>query len=294
MLLVLLKLLVAVSGISAFDQNDYSITFERIILQAYTFLSNEYQLFPIRFSVTFCDSLKSNDFGLREIVQPGNFHGCPLKKGIVNIYNWKPDPSKFPPFIPNGKYRLDLQFLHFSEEALFIYAYGTVSRPLGVFAFHQNDYSIVFERVEMYSYNRDYAKYAKVVTFKFNRTQTAYNASFELLKDVGNNVGIIIQAYNFLSNEYRLFPIRFCINFCDALASNEFGLGQIVQQGYFNGCPLKKGSINIYNWKPDPERFPPHLHNGQYRFDLQFLHVSTEMLVLRAYGTVSRPLGRRH
>ncbi|KAF2886782.1 hypothetical protein ILUMI_19392, partial [Ignelater luminosus] len=102
-----------------------------IILQAYTFLSNEYRLFPVHFSVRFCDSLESNDFGLREIVQPGNFDGCPVKKGIVNIYNWKPDPSKFPPFIPNGKYRLDLQFLHFSEEVLFIYAYGTVSRPLG-------------------------------------------------------------------------------------------------------------------------------------------------------------------
>ncbi|KAF2886781.1 hypothetical protein ILUMI_19391, partial [Ignelater luminosus] len=54
------------------------------------------------------------------------------------------------------------------------------------------------------------------------------------------------------------------------------------------------GTINVYNWKPDPERFPPHLPNGQYRFDLQFLHISTEALVLQAYATVSRPLGRRH
>ncbi|KAF2883655.1 hypothetical protein ILUMI_22527 [Ignelater luminosus] len=160
--------------------------------------------------------------------------------------------------------------------------------------FRQNDYSIIFERIQIDRYNKEYLRTAKIVTFKYNRTQPACNATFEVLKDFGNNLEVIIQAYTFLSNEYRTFPMRFSLDLCKVIDANDFGLGDIVQEGLFSGCPIKKGVIHVYNWKPNQSRFPPFIPNGQYKLEMEILYFSTEVFVMNAYGTVSRPLGRRH
>ncbi|KAF2899714.1 hypothetical protein ILUMI_06460 [Ignelater luminosus] len=162
------------------------------------------------------------------------------------------------------------------------------------FQFEQHDYSITFERVELLRYNKEYVATAKIVTYKYNRTQPACNATFDILVDVGYDLEIIVQAYTFLSNEYREFPIRASLNFCKCLETNNFGMGDLVQEGLFSGCPMKKETLTVYNWKPNSSKFPPHVPNGKYKLEMQAVYFSAEVFVMNAYGTVSRPLGRRH
>lgn len=60
------------------------------------------------------------------------------------------------------------------------------------FQFDQNDYLIIFERGELSRYNKEYFQTAKVVTFKYNRTQAACNVTLVILKDLGYDVEVII------------------------------------------------------------------------------------------------------
>ncbi|KAF2886551.1 hypothetical protein ILUMI_19622, partial [Ignelater luminosus] len=47
-----------------------------------------------------------------------------------------------------------------------------------------------------------------------------------------------IQAFKFMSNEYRLFPMRFQFNLCSYAEKNEFGLHTMFECGNFS-CPVK-------------------------------------------------------
>ncbi|KAF2902666.1 hypothetical protein ILUMI_03519 [Ignelater luminosus] len=160
--------------------------------------------------------------------------------------------------------------------------------------FEQHDYSITFERVGVSKYNKEYLRSAKIVTFKYNRTQAACNGTLDLLKDLGNDIEIIAQAYTFLSNEYRLFPLRLAFNLCEALNKNEFGLNTVFQHGNFTGCPIKPLRYVINKWVPDQKKFPPYIPNGDYRIYLEVMHSTVEIATANFYGIVSRPLGRRH
>ncbi|KAF2895046.1 hypothetical protein ILUMI_11129 [Ignelater luminosus] len=99
---------------------------------------------------------------------------------------------------------------------------------------------------------------------------------------------VIGQAYTFLSNEYRMFPIRASMNLCEVIDANDFGLGDILQEGFFSGCPIKKGVIRVYNWKPNQSRFPPFIPNGQYKMEMQILHFATEVFVLNGVKDTER------
>lgn len=50
------------------------------------------------------------------------------------------------------------------------------------------------------------------------------------------------QGYKFASNEYRLFPVRFQLNFCEALARDVTGMQNTLLCGNFTGCPFVKVS----------------------------------------------------
>ncbi|KAF2894624.1 hypothetical protein ILUMI_11548, partial [Ignelater luminosus] len=49
-----------------------------------------------------------------------------------------------------------------------------------------------------------------------------------------------VQAYKFVSNEYRLFPLYFQFNVCEELAKNGFGLRNMLLCGNLRDCPIKK------------------------------------------------------
>ncbi|KAF2888010.1 hypothetical protein ILUMI_18163 [Ignelater luminosus] len=102
---------------------------------------------------------------------------------------------------------------------------------------------------------------------------------------------MVLQTYKFASNEYRLFPIRFQVNFCEAFNKNAIGLQGVKRCGNFTGCPLSKNKAMIVcNWSPDASRFPPYIPNGRYMIEAQGLFRTTELYVARLYATVYRPI----
>ncbi|KAF2891656.1 hypothetical protein ILUMI_14517, partial [Ignelater luminosus] len=101
------------------------------VVQAYRFASNEYRLFPIRLQMNVCQAFEEDVTGLQELSHCGNLTGCPLLKNVpMYACNWRPNAARFPPFIPNGKYMLELQGLFRTEEICLLRAYGVVHRPI--------------------------------------------------------------------------------------------------------------------------------------------------------------------
>ncbi|KAF2885076.1 hypothetical protein ILUMI_21079 [Ignelater luminosus] len=181
--------------------------------------------------------------------------------------------------------------------------------------FHQNDYKVKFERVELISYKKEYLKHFRIVTFKYNRTCAVINVTWTFAIDVGYNYNLLLQMYRFASNEYRLFPVRLELNFCEAIKANVAGIEGITHCGNFTGCPfikvrlkilslsqetlnfvtdfliiLQEKIMHICHWQPDPARLPPFMPDGQYMIEIQGLFGSEEMYIARAYSTVYRPI----
>ncbi|KAF2897442.1 hypothetical protein ILUMI_08733, partial [Ignelater luminosus] len=101
-----------------------------IITQAYKFASNEYRLFPMRFEFNLCDAVfKYNMFGLESLQNCGNFT-CSTEKGqTYHVCNWTLEQAKFPPYIPTGRYMMELQYLYLTDEVLVLHGYAGVVRP---------------------------------------------------------------------------------------------------------------------------------------------------------------------
>ncbi|KAF2887567.1 hypothetical protein ILUMI_18606 [Ignelater luminosus] len=140
---------------------------------------------------------------------------------------------------------------------------------------------MTFERVEIVNFNKRYMKRLEAVTFKYNRTCAAVNATWILNINVGYNLNVVIQAYKFASNEYRLFPMRLQLNACEAINKDVAGL-----KGYF----LQNQLITFCNWSPDQAHLPPFMPNGKYMLELQGLFKTSEIYLLRAYITIYRSI----
>ncbi|KAF2905353.1 hypothetical protein ILUMI_00823 [Ignelater luminosus] len=271
----------AVVNVSWVYITDIGNEFE-IVVQGYKFASNEYRLAPARFEINFCDGYKKNIIGIRNTIRCGNFTGCPMiTNAPVTICNWSPDESLFPPMVPDGDYMLEMEGMLRSVQLFVVRSYGTVYRPI----FKQHDYKLEFERIELVSFNKQYVRRFDVVTFKYNRTSAVINATWINTVDIKDNLDLVIQAYKFASNEYRLFPIRFSLNFCDAYQKNLIGAQTTKRCGNLAGCPiLKNVTIRVCNWSPDPSQFPPMIPNGRYMVEFQAMFRSIEMFVGRGYA----------
>ncbi|KAF2903223.1 hypothetical protein ILUMI_02964 [Ignelater luminosus] len=156
--------------------------------------------------------------------------------------------------------------------------------------FQQNDYELTFERIELEEFDKGFLKDARIVTSKYNRTTPAMNASFTYLQNFDRDMQVVLQAYTFLSNEYRLFPMRFQFDACAAMDNNDFGFGRLLDCGNFTKCPLKKGRYLICNWSPDGSRFPPNIPNGKYMMKLEWYHANIKIFVANMYVNIYRPL----
>ncbi|KAF2894459.1 hypothetical protein ILUMI_11711 [Ignelater luminosus] len=51
--------------------------------------------------------------------------------GRFLICNWAPDYSKFPPYMPIGRYMAEVKLIHFSAEVLQLQAYTSVTSAKG-------------------------------------------------------------------------------------------------------------------------------------------------------------------
>ncbi|KAF2880521.1 hypothetical protein ILUMI_25658, partial [Ignelater luminosus] len=108
---------------------------------------------------------------------------------------------------------------------------------------------------------------------------------------------IIIQDYKHASNEYRLFPLRFEFNFCDAITEyNMFGFKSFSRCENFTKCDVEKGkTYHICNWTVEKAKFPPGIPSGRYMAELQYLYLTDEALVLHFYTGIARPfVQKRH
>ncbi|KAF2903424.1 hypothetical protein ILUMI_02764 [Ignelater luminosus] len=100
--------------------------------QAYKFSSNEYRLFPLQFNANICQCLKENTFGVQNLYNCGNAPRCSMVKGNYTLCNWQPDYKQFPPYIPTGRYRLDLNFTYFDEMVVLVKWYFEVLRDIKI------------------------------------------------------------------------------------------------------------------------------------------------------------------
>ncbi|KAF2888083.1 hypothetical protein ILUMI_18091, partial [Ignelater luminosus] len=104
---------------------------------------------------------------------------------------------------------------------------------------------------------------------------------------------IIVQAYKFASNEYRLFPLRFQFNFCDLFIKDIGGVGSAKCKN-FVGCPSQKGKeYHICNFGPDASKLPPFIPNGRYMLELQGMYGTNEIWLAKVYGEVVRPIWKK-
>ncbi|KAF2888422.1 hypothetical protein ILUMI_17751 [Ignelater luminosus] len=121
--------------------------------------------------------------------------------------------------------------------------------------------------------------------FNFNFTQTDYKAEFERYELM------IIQAYRFASNEYRLFPLRFQFNYCAGIENNIVGMSAPNKCAREKECPLKKDQIyRICNFTPNPSKMPPFIPDGRYMIEVQATYLSEEIYLTRGYLSISRPI----
>ncbi|KAF2891969.1 hypothetical protein ILUMI_14204, partial [Ignelater luminosus] len=95
---------------------------------------------------------------------------------------------------------------------------------------------------------------------------------------------VLVQAYRFASNEYRLF------DFCAAMITNDFGLRGLTKCGNLTLCPFKKGKRVVCNFTPDGNRFPPLIPAGSYKVDSVICKGEAEVLALELYAKISYPL----
>ncbi|KAF2903384.1 hypothetical protein ILUMI_02802 [Ignelater luminosus] len=159
--------------------------------------------------------------------------------------------------------------------------------------FHQNDYKLKFERTELVRFNKQYLKKLEVVTYKYNRTSPVVNITWLFRIDV-NDYDVIVQAYRFASNEYRLFPARLQVGVCGSIKTGAAGLQTLMHCGNFTGCPyLKDVPTRACNWSPDETRFPPFLPDGEYMIEIQAIFRNAELYVVRGYGSIYRPIVKK-
>ncbi|KAF2897248.1 hypothetical protein ILUMI_08921 [Ignelater luminosus] len=159
--------------------------------------------------------------------------------------------------------------------------------------FHQNDYKLKFERVELVRFNKQYLKKLEVVTYKYNRTSPVVNVTWMYGTDLPD-YDAVVQAYRFTSNEYRLFPLRFQMSVCGAIKTSAAGLQTLTHCGNFTGCPfLKDVPTRACNWSPDETRFPPFIPDGEYMLEIQMIFRNAELYVLRAYSSIYRPIVKK-
>ncbi|XP_068906952.1 uncharacterized protein, partial [Tenebrio molitor] len=84
----------------------------RISVAALQFRGNEYKRTVIDFSIGICSIYRANKFDALNLIKDSNLKGCPFPKGPYYINDIAPTADFIPPFFPEGKWLLDMTFIH--------------------------------------------------------------------------------------------------------------------------------------------------------------------------------------
>ncbi|KAF2882650.1 hypothetical protein ILUMI_23514 [Ignelater luminosus] len=87
----------------------------QVLITGYQFRSNEYRKGPIEFMMGLCSFFMSKDFDIPHMLYNSNAK-CPLRKGVnYYVYKLSPNATNFPPLIPEGKWKLQLDFMYLNR-----------------------------------------------------------------------------------------------------------------------------------------------------------------------------------
>ncbi|KAF5287167.1 hypothetical protein FQR65_LT12296 [Abscondita terminalis] len=94
--------------------------------QVYRRYGNEYKYFPVRLTYKWCTILEENVLGINTNPSWGKL-SCPVKKNVrQSMYNWTPDISRLPPFVPDGDYMLKVNSTNQKQYLYEIQYFATV------------------------------------------------------------------------------------------------------------------------------------------------------------------------
>ncbi|KAF2887779.1 hypothetical protein ILUMI_18394 [Ignelater luminosus] len=158
--------------------------------------------------------------------------------------------------------------------------------------YHQNDYDVQVERVEIVWYSKSFARDVKLGYVFYNRTQKVFNGSAYLLVNISTDVTGVAEFFKFASNEYREFPMRVGANLCHEYANNNFKAREILKNiSNVKPCPAPKGYYYVGNLVLDYSRFPPYIPRGRYKAVGKLYHNSEFVGEAHAYfAVVDKPL----
>ncbi|CAH1370735.1 unnamed protein product [Tenebrio molitor] len=76
----------------------------------YQLLSNQYKPTGLKVHFNVCEYWKKDIYGsTTHLKQFGNLEGCDIKKGHYHLYNYMPDESQFPKYVPLGSYMAEIK-----------------------------------------------------------------------------------------------------------------------------------------------------------------------------------------
>ncbi|KAF2896318.1 hypothetical protein ILUMI_09857 [Ignelater luminosus] len=91
----------------------------QVLITGFQFRSNEYRKGPIEFMMGMCSFFLSKDFDIPHMLSNSNLK-CPLKKGVnYYVYKLSPNATNMPPLIPEGRWKLQVDFLYLNRYTIF-------------------------------------------------------------------------------------------------------------------------------------------------------------------------------
>ncbi|KAF2895206.1 hypothetical protein ILUMI_10966 [Ignelater luminosus] len=96
-------------------------------VQAYKMASNEYRFFPVTFKANVCSEYNRNSFSMKDMLKKSsNLNPCDLKKGLYYVDMLALDYSKWPPHMPVGSYKLDIDMYVNLDVVIRVNIYGRI------------------------------------------------------------------------------------------------------------------------------------------------------------------------
>ncbi|EFA02391.1 uncharacterized protein LOC107397715 [Tribolium castaneum] len=93
------------------------------------FLSNEYKKTGMEATYNVCEYWSRDIYGTTSFIKKfGNLEGCDIKKGFYYLYNFMPDESQFPKFVPLGRYMIQMNVVRKSGAPLLRFQWFVTAR----------------------------------------------------------------------------------------------------------------------------------------------------------------------
>ncbi|KAF5294322.1 hypothetical protein FQR65_LT10775 [Abscondita terminalis] len=247
---------------------------------------NQYKRFGVRFSNSFCTIIQHNLMGFGTY-NCGRFT-CPImKKQRQSYWNWTPDFSQLPPYVPEGDYNIQCNTTYQDQFAFFIEYFDEGNNSL-LKKFIQHDYEVKDLRLGDVFYNPEIIEDYSSVYRKYNRTTKALNTTILTKVDLTiDNTMVKVEVLKRFDNQYKPFGLQFSNNFCRIIQHNLMGFGT-YNCGKLS-CPIVKKQRQSYcNWTPDFSQLPPYVPDGDYKIRCNVTCENQFAFYFEYFGTVYR------